>query len=155
MPSILVLADAFAPGWDVTVDGAPRRLWQANHLVRGVMVRPGDRRVEFIYHAPGLRFGIGAALSVWAAWNRLLVAELEREAALALPGSRVERADSGPHPYARAEKRMSEADRDRRWAFWHPDGETQRPRWHPLISDERLRALGLLPPEANGDGAHG
>ncbi|MGH7287487.1 MAG: hypothetical protein ACREI8_05650, partial [Myxococcota bacterium] len=38
--AVLVLADAFAPGWEAVVDGRPRRLWQANHLVRGVVVEP-------------------------------------------------------------------------------------------------------------------
>ncbi len=46
-PSLLVLTDTFAPGWRVEVDGEPRRLWQANYYVRGVLLRPGDRRVEF------------------------------------------------------------------------------------------------------------
>jgi len=64
-PAVLVLADAFAPGWEVTVDGAPRRLWQANHLVRGVILRPGDRRVEFRYRAPGFAAGVAAAGSAW------------------------------------------------------------------------------------------
>jgi hypothetical protein len=65
-PAVLVLADAFAPGWTATVDGAARRLWQANHLVRGVIVRPGDRRVEFTYRTPGLRAGIAVAGTAWA-----------------------------------------------------------------------------------------
>jgi hypothetical protein len=64
-PRLLVLADAFAPGWTAVVDGAARRVWQANHLVRGVFVRPGDRHVEFSYRAPGFREGMGAAAAAW------------------------------------------------------------------------------------------
>jgi hypothetical protein len=64
-PAVLVLADAYAPGWTVAVDGAERRLWQANHLVRGVLVRPGDRRVEFAYRTPGLRAGLAIAATAW------------------------------------------------------------------------------------------
>jgi hypothetical protein len=67
---ILVLADAWAPGWTVTVDGLPRTLWQVNHLVRGVRVDGDDRRVEFRYHAPG--FAAGLALTA-AAWTIALV----------------------------------------------------------------------------------
>ena len=59
-PGVLVLTDAFAPGWEASVDGRWRRLWQANYLVRGVVLRPGDRQVEFRYHAPG--FALGMAL---------------------------------------------------------------------------------------------
>jgi hypothetical protein len=68
-PSLLVLADAFAPGWTVTVDGAPRRLWQTNYLVRGVVVKPGERRVEFSYGAPGFALGTAAAVAAWVAFG--------------------------------------------------------------------------------------
>jgi hypothetical protein len=56
-PALLVLADAFAPGWDVWVDERPRRLRQANYLVRGVALQPGDRRVTFVYRPPGWCMG--------------------------------------------------------------------------------------------------
>ena len=65
-PSLLVLADAFAPGWRVAVDGERRPLWQVNHYVRGVPVRPGDRRVEFSYRAPGLAPALAIAAAAWA-----------------------------------------------------------------------------------------
>ena len=65
-PGLLVLADAFAPGWEATVDGVPRRLWQANHLVRGVIVHVGDRRVEFRYRAPGFMQGVALAAISWS-----------------------------------------------------------------------------------------
>ncbi len=68
---MLVLADAFAPGWEVAVDGRWRRLWQANHFVRAVVLRPGDRQVEFRYHAPG--FALGMALFV-VTWTVVLTA---------------------------------------------------------------------------------
>jgi hypothetical protein len=64
-PSVLVLADAFAPGWEAAVDGRWRRLWQANHLVRAVVVRPGDRQVEFRYHAPGFALGVALFAVTW------------------------------------------------------------------------------------------
>jgi hypothetical protein len=64
-PAVLVLADAFAPGWEAAVDGRWRRLWQANHLVRAVVLRPGDRRVEFRYHAPGFALGMALLIATW------------------------------------------------------------------------------------------
>jgi hypothetical protein len=66
-PSLLVLADAFAPGWRAHVDGESRPLWQVNHLVRGVAVGPGDRRVEFSYRPPGLLLGLTVAVLSWIA----------------------------------------------------------------------------------------
>jgi uncharacterized membrane protein YfhO len=64
-PGVLVLTDAFAPGWGVRVDGVPRALRQANYLVRGVLVAPGDRRVEFSYRAPGFALGLTALILAW------------------------------------------------------------------------------------------
>jgi hypothetical protein len=66
-PAVLVLADALAPGWRVTVDGVPRPLLQANYWVRGVAVAPGDRRVVFTYRAPGFRAGVVIAAVAWVA----------------------------------------------------------------------------------------
>lgn len=66
-PAVLVLADAFAPGWEALVDGRPRRLWQANHLVRGVILEPGDRHVAFVYRAPGWRLGWALCAAGWLA----------------------------------------------------------------------------------------
>jgi len=65
-PALLVLADGFAPGWRVTVDGAPRTLLQVDHLVRGVVVRPGEHRATFTYRAPGFVPGVAAAAAAMA-----------------------------------------------------------------------------------------
>jgi hypothetical protein len=64
-PGVLVLTDAFSAGWTARVDGVPRALRQANYLVRGVPVGPGDRRVEFRYAAPGFAAGLVIALVAW------------------------------------------------------------------------------------------
>jgi hypothetical protein len=65
-PGVLVVADAFAPGWTATVDGAPRPLRQANYLVRGIVLQPGDRRVELRYRAPGFAAGLALAGGAWS-----------------------------------------------------------------------------------------
>ncbi len=59
--ALLVLTDAFAPGWHVTIDGERQRLWQTNHFVRGVIVEPGRRRAVFSYDPPGFVPGVVAA----------------------------------------------------------------------------------------------
>jgi hypothetical protein len=79
-PGVVVLADAFAPGWVATVDGTSRRLWQANHLVRAVVVRPGDRLVELTYHAPGFRPGLAAAAVAWTLFAAAAVRQRLRRA---------------------------------------------------------------------------
>ena len=65
-PALLVLADGFAPGWQVTVDDAPRAVLQVNHVVRGVVVRPGEHRATFTYRAPGFAPGVVAAAAAIA-----------------------------------------------------------------------------------------
>ncbi|HEU4701728.1 MAG TPA: YfhO family protein [Conexibacter sp.] len=60
-PGIVVLGDAWAPGWSVEVDGRPARPLQANVVLRGVAVPAGTHRIAWRYRVPGLR--AGAALS--------------------------------------------------------------------------------------------
>lgn len=79
-PAVLVLADAFAPGWHVDVDGTSRPVWQANHFVRGVLLRPGDRRVTFTYRAPGFAAGVVACGGSLLLAAVLLVAARRRPA---------------------------------------------------------------------------
>jgi len=58
---LVVLGDAWAPGWTVTVDGRAARALQANMVLRGVVVPAGTHAVVWRYRVPGLR--LGAALS--------------------------------------------------------------------------------------------
>jgi hypothetical protein len=75
--ALLVLNDAFAPGWRAEVDGREAAILRANALVRGVWLEPGRHRVVFDYRTPGLREGwwaalLGAvALAGWALGRRV------------------------------------------------------------------------------------
>ncbi|BDG04286.1 YfhO family protein [Anaeromyxobacter oryzae] len=76
-PALLVLNDAWAPGWTALVDGAPVAVLRANYLVRSVEVPAGLHRVIFRYRTPGLLAGWlvaaagGLALVAWHARRRL------------------------------------------------------------------------------------
>lgn len=68
---LVVLADAYWPGWRVTVDGAERGLSRVNFLFRGVTVAPGEHDVRFVYVPVRLYAGAavsGATVLVLAAW---------------------------------------------------------------------------------------
>jgi hypothetical protein len=65
--ALLVLNDAWAPGWVATVDGAPTPIFRANGLVRGVWIDAGEHTVRFRYSAPGLAVGWAVALALAAA----------------------------------------------------------------------------------------
>jgi hypothetical protein len=56
-PGWLVLADAWAPGWQVRVDGRAGTLHRANHYVRAVRLGPGRHRLVFRYRPDSLRTG--------------------------------------------------------------------------------------------------
>ena len=67
--NILVLADAYYPGWVVTVNGEPGDILRADYLLRGVYLPAGVHEVIFRYRPASFRWGIalsaiGVALAV-------------------------------------------------------------------------------------------
>ena len=56
-PGLLVLGDQFHPGWKVSLDGQPSLVVRANHVMRGVVVPPGDHQVVFEFAPESLRLG--------------------------------------------------------------------------------------------------
>jgi uncharacterized membrane protein YfhO len=73
-PSVLVLTDAYAYGWHVSVNGTSQHLARVDEVVRGVVVPAGHSTVVFTYRSPPR--AIGAAISLltlagllaYAAW---------------------------------------------------------------------------------------
>jgi hypothetical protein len=51
--ALLILADRFAPGWSVEVDGAPRALLRADGIFRAVELTAGSHQVQFRYRVAG------------------------------------------------------------------------------------------------------
>jgi len=56
-PGLVVLNDAWAPGWSVQVDGRDAKPVRVNDVMRGVAVSAGTHQVEWRYRVPGLRAG--------------------------------------------------------------------------------------------------
>ncbi|HEY4708480.1 MAG TPA: YfhO family protein, partial [Thermodesulfobacteriota bacterium] len=54
--------DVFYPGWKAYVDGAGAEVYRVDGLVRGVFLKKGSHRVEFVYRP--FSFMAGAALFV-------------------------------------------------------------------------------------------
>jgi Bacterial membrane protein YfhO len=73
---VVVLDDAWAPGWSVTVDGRPARARRADVVMRGVVVPAGEHRIEWRYDVPGLRTGALLSLSGVLAMIALAAASL-------------------------------------------------------------------------------
>jgi hypothetical protein len=56
-PGLLVLTDAFYPGWQVTVDGEVQPIYQTDVLFRGVVVEAGEHDVVFEFVSRSWRNG--------------------------------------------------------------------------------------------------
>lgn len=70
---LLVLTDAFYPGWEVTLNGAPAPIEQVNALFRGIFLPPGEHEVEMVFRPVSYRngmwmsaAGLGLLISGWA-----------------------------------------------------------------------------------------
>jgi hypothetical protein len=61
LPAVLVLADAFYPGWRAVVDGVETPIYAANVLFRGVPLEGGEHTVIFTYEPAGWRLGLALA----------------------------------------------------------------------------------------------
>jgi hypothetical protein len=62
---LLVLSDAYYPGWKASVDGAPAAIHRVNRIFRAVAVPAGVHRVAFTYRPASFR--AGALLSILSA----------------------------------------------------------------------------------------
>ncbi len=54
---LLVLTDAFYPGWQTAVDGEPVPLYHANGMFRAVFVPAGEHQVVFSYESKEMENG--------------------------------------------------------------------------------------------------
>ena len=61
-PGVLVLLDAYYPGWEARVDGIQSKILRTNYMFRGVLVPAGVHTVEFNYRP--LSFRAGAAITI-------------------------------------------------------------------------------------------
>ena len=55
---MLVLTDAYAPGWTAEVDGNPAEIYRADAMFRAVGLRGGEKEVVFSYRPPRFTEGL-------------------------------------------------------------------------------------------------
>ena len=77
-PGVVVLSDAWYPGWKATVDGRDARVERVDYVLRGVRVEPGAHRVEMRYEPSSWTVGwivslvgiLALAATAAAGWRR-------------------------------------------------------------------------------------
>ena len=62
--ALLVLTDTWYPGWRARVDGEPVPVYRTDLAFRGVLLAPGERRVEFDY-IPAWSWAVPLGLGSW------------------------------------------------------------------------------------------
>lgn len=61
--SLLFLSDVYYPGWKVTIDGRPGKIYRADYTFRAVVTPPGEHLVKFIYDPESFKTGATVSLS--------------------------------------------------------------------------------------------
>ena len=64
--ALLVLADNWYDGWEATVGGEPAPILRTNHTFRGIVVPPGEHRVELVFRPRMLYRGLWLSLAALA-----------------------------------------------------------------------------------------
>ncbi len=64
-PAVLILLDAYASGWNATVNGKPARIYPANVAFRAVEVPAGKSSVRFVYRPVAVWAGAAITLAGW------------------------------------------------------------------------------------------
>jgi hypothetical protein len=77
---LLLLTQAFFPGWDATVDGQPAPLVRADYMFQGVYVPAGSHRVELQYRPHSVIIGLLVSIAAALATVALLVPFGRRQA---------------------------------------------------------------------------
>jgi hypothetical protein len=82
-PGVLVLLDAYFPGWSATVDGNPAEIAAANYAFRGVALPAGEHEIVFEYDPQSFRYGLtisSIVLGVSFVFSAALLAYQRRKA---------------------------------------------------------------------------
>lgn len=61
--SMVVLSDAYYPGWQATIDGTPAKIHRVDCAMRGVIVSPGSHTIVMSYQPLSFKIGLGISLT--------------------------------------------------------------------------------------------
>ena len=72
-PGLVVLADVYYPGWELTIDGKPAPIYRVNRLMKGAGVAAGKHHLVYTYAPRSFQVGkvvsmLGLGIMALAAW---------------------------------------------------------------------------------------
>ncbi len=73
-PGYLMLTDAYYPGWQAEVDGAPAPIERADLYFRAVYLTPGTHEIRFSYTPSTASVGLGLSLAALIVWGLACIA---------------------------------------------------------------------------------
>jgi hypothetical protein len=73
---LLVLGEKYYRGWKATVDGRPVEIYPVNHILRGVYLKEGNHRVEFVFDPLPFKIGKWLTLASFALYGLFLGREI-------------------------------------------------------------------------------
>ncbi len=76
--AILILSDAYYPGWSAKVDGEPASIFPVYSVMRGIRISEGTHTVSFEYDPPSFRIGLAISVIVLLASALIAVSMLLR-----------------------------------------------------------------------------
>lgn len=77
-PGFLLFNDAYFPGWKAFVDGAEKKIYRANYLMRAVCLGEGEHIVCFVYRSNFFRVGLILSASVLILVMIIMVLVIQR-----------------------------------------------------------------------------
>jgi uncharacterized membrane protein YfhO len=70
-PGLVILADVYYPGWELTIDGKPAPIYRVNGSMRGAAVRSGAHRLVYTFAPLSWRIGLVVSIAGLAAFSVL------------------------------------------------------------------------------------
>ncbi|MBX3060965.1 MAG: YfhO family protein [Anaerolineae bacterium] len=71
--SLLLLTEAYFPGWQATVDGEPTAIYQTDAYFQGVFVPAGEHEVQFVFAPRSVEYGRVLSLVALVVWVILIL----------------------------------------------------------------------------------
>ena len=62
---ILCVTIPYSKGWKATVNGNRTKIYKANGMFMGIIMKKGTQSVKLDYETPGLKIGAGISLVAW------------------------------------------------------------------------------------------